>query len=67
LGAVRVYQIEISTHKVQLSQKMFPKTPADKGLGVKGIGKLLKNGIAIGNILKTSLKSAAEKIGGEKK
>lgn len=49
--AGRVYQMKTCTHRVQLSQKEFPKTPPEKGLGGKGIGKLFKNEIAIGEIL----------------
>jgi hypothetical protein len=67
LGAERVYQMEIFTLEVQLSQKKFPKTPAEKGLGGFGIGKLFKNDITIGEFLQTSVKSAAEKISGKKK
>jgi hypothetical protein len=66
LGAGRVYQMKTFTHKVQLSQKEFPKTPPEKGLGGKSIGKLFKNEITIGEILKTSAKSAAKKISSEK-
>jgi hypothetical protein len=33
LGTRQVYQMEIFTLKVQLSQKKFPKTPAEKGQG----------------------------------
>jgi hypothetical protein len=67
LGARRVYQMEICTLKVHISQKKFPKSPAEKGQGGSCIGKLYKNEIAIVKFLKTPVKSAAEKIRGEKK
>jgi hypothetical protein len=67
LGAGRVCEVEIFTLQYHFSFKKFPRTPSEKGLAVLGIGSLLINEIVIGENLQAFEKSAAEKIGGQKK